>query len=409
MKQPSTTKRRTAALLLSIVLSAGAWAQETVRPEVGKPMQAAQELMRAGKYKDALARLREAEAVPGRTPYETYLLDRMRGSAAAGAGDDATALAAFESALATSYLQKPERLQILEALAGTAYRAKDWKRVISFAERHAAEGGASASLDKLRLNAYFQSGDYAGVVKALQSQVQAAEKPQPQVDESTLRMLAASQAQLKDDEGYLATLEKLLRYHPKKEYWADVLARVARQPGMLDRQALDYLRLSFATQTLEDGERYVELATLAMQAGLPAEARRVIESGYAAGVLGSGAEADRHRRLRDLATKQAAEDVASLKPDVVGRTPDANLAVGQALVSIGRIDQGLPLIEQSVGRSGLKRPDEARLHLGQAYLAAGQPEKAAEAFAEVTTSGPVATLARLWRLHALGLRRAESR
>lgn len=409
MKKPSTTKRRTAALLLSIVLSAGAWAQETVRPEVGKPMQAAQELMRAGKYKDALARLREAEAVPGRTPYETYLLDRMRGSAAAGAGDDATALAAFESTLATSYLQKPERLQILEALAGTAYRAKDWKRVISFAERHAAEGGASASLDKLRLNAYFQSGDYAGVVKALQSQVQAAEKPQPQVDESTLRMLAASQAQLKDDEGYLATLEKLLRYHPKKEYWADVLARVARQPGMLDRQALDYLRLSFATQTLEDGERYVELATLAMQAGLPAEARRVIESGYAAGVLGSGAEADRHRRLRDLATKQAAEDVASLKPDVVGRTPDANLAVGQALVSIGRIDQGLPLIEQSVGRSGLKRPDEARLHLGQAYLAAGQPEKAAEAFAAVTTSGPVATLARLWRLHALGLRRAESR
>ena len=36
MKQPSTTKRRTAALLLSIVLSAGAWAQETERPEVGK-------------------------------------------------------------------------------------------------------------------------------------------------------------------------------------------------------------------------------------------------------------------------------------------------------------------------------------------------------------------------------------
>jgi len=74
----------------ALMLAAGlAQAQETLRPEIGKPLQAAQELLKEGKYKDALGKVREADAVSDRTPYENYILDRMRGSAAAGAGDDA--------------------------------------------------------------------------------------------------------------------------------------------------------------------------------------------------------------------------------------------------------------------------------------------------------------------------------
>lgn len=391
------------ALALALVMLCGgpALSQETVRPEFGSPLMAAQELLRAGKHKDALARLREAEAVPNRTAYETYLLDRLRGSAAAGAGDDATALTAFDAVLASGRVQGAERLQILEALAGTAFRLKNYPRAITYADRHSTEGGRSAGLDRLRINAYYLSGDHAGVVKLLQRDVQAAEKPEPQVDETLLRMLAASQAQLKDDEGYLATLEKLLRYHPKKEYWADALPRVARQAGMLDRSGIDLLRLMLATQTLESAEQYMELGQLAVRAGVPAEARRVVEAGYAAGLLGTGTEADRHKRLRELATKQASEDQATLKPDVVGRPPEAVAATGLALVSIGRFDQGLPMVEQALAKPGLRRAEETRLHLGQAYLAAGQPARAAEAFAAVTGSGPFPTLARFWRLYAL--------
>ena len=44
-------------------------AQESLRPEVGKPLQAAQELMKAQKYKEALAKIREADAVSGKTAY----------------------------------------------------------------------------------------------------------------------------------------------------------------------------------------------------------------------------------------------------------------------------------------------------------------------------------------------------
>ena len=57
----------------AFILVAAAWlvgaptvalAQESVRPDVGKPLQAAQELMKAQKYKEALAKMRDADGVP---------------------------------------------------------------------------------------------------------------------------------------------------------------------------------------------------------------------------------------------------------------------------------------------------------------------------------------------------------
>ncbi len=56
----------------------------------------------------------------------------------------------------------------------------------------------------------------------------------------------------------------------------------------------------------------MEMAQLALQAGYPAEAKAIIDKGFAAGALGTGAEAERHKRLRDLAVKQEAESAAGI-------------------------------------------------------------------------------------------------
>ena len=65
--------RITKHLMIALLLAAGqVHAEEALRADVGKPLQAAQDLMKAGKYKDALARVREAEAAGNRTPNENY-------------------------------------------------------------------------------------------------------------------------------------------------------------------------------------------------------------------------------------------------------------------------------------------------------------------------------------------------
>src|SRR5207248_3022991 len=89
------------ALVLAFLVgaAAGAFAQEkppAVRPEVGKPLQAAIEALKAKRGKEALARAREAQDVPNKTPYETYLVTRVLGQAASAAGEAGTAGAALE-------------------------------------------------------------------------------------------------------------------------------------------------------------------------------------------------------------------------------------------------------------------------------------------------------------------------
>src|SRR5260221_14679109 len=83
------------ALFFWIVLFAtGALAQEpgastgpTVRPEVGKPIQSASELLKSKKGKQALAKAREAQAVGDRTRYENYMAEGVVAHAAATAGE----------------------------------------------------------------------------------------------------------------------------------------------------------------------------------------------------------------------------------------------------------------------------------------------------------------------------------
>jgi outer membrane protein assembly factor BamD (BamD/ComL family) len=394
-----------AALLFALAAGQGSalaqqQQQETVRTEVGKPLMAAQELLRAGKYRDAITRVREADAIANLTPYERLLVDRIRGSAAMGAGDDATAIRSYESVLASGKLSPAETLPILESMAGAAYRQKDYPKAIALAERYVKEGGRNPKMLELKTSAHYLAGDFAGVVRDMQQRVQAIEQTPPLVDEATLRMLAASYAKLGDDAGYASTVEKLLVYHPKKEYWADRLARLQYSAGFADRLRLDLFRLRRVTDTMDEGDQYVEMAQLALQVGLPVEARRVVDAGFSSGHLGKGPDAARHQRLRDMVVKQAVEDEKLLQAEVVGRTGEALVNTGHALATAGSVDKGIELMEHGIAKGGLKRPDEARLHLGQAYLLSGNKSRALEAFKAVRGAEGLTDLARLWAIHA---------
>ena len=103
-----------AAVLVGALGSAQA---QTVRPEVGKPLQQASDLLKAGKAREALAKVREADAVGGKTAHEQFMIDRMRGSAAQRAGDNGTAIQAFEAVFNSGKLSGGEQAQIAESIA----------------------------------------------------------------------------------------------------------------------------------------------------------------------------------------------------------------------------------------------------------------------------------------------------
>jgi tetratricopeptide (TPR) repeat protein len=199
----------------------------------------------------------------------------------------------------------------------------------------------------------------------------------------------------------VATLEKLLLNYPKKDYWNAYLGRLQRKPNFGDRFALDVLRLRLASGTLSKAEDFMEMAQLSLQQGLSTEAVRVVEAGFKAGALGAGAEAERHKRLRDLAVKKEQETKAGLAENAreaaEQKTGDDLVKVGYAYASMGEADKGIELIEAGIKKGGLKRAEDAKLRLGMAQLLSGKNRaKAVQTLRSVTGTDGVADIARLW-------------
>jgi hypothetical protein len=125
------------------------------RPEILTPLKAAEELIRAGKFGEALARLREADAVPNRTATENVAIERMRAIAASGAGDVPTATRSFETVLAAGGLTPAERTKMIEVLAQLYFQAKDYPKAASWASRYVSEGGPNADVRGLMISRRF--------------------------------------------------------------------------------------------------------------------------------------------------------------------------------------------------------------------------------------------------------------
>lgn len=386
---------------LAIAVVPNSYAQEKVRPEVGKPLQEAQNFLKSKKYKEALAKLRDADNVAGKTASETYQIEWTRGNAALGAGDSETAAKAFEAVIASGKVQGPTLVSIIDTLVKLYANTRDYASTLKWGARYYKEGGTSPQIRVQMIQAYFQSGDFANAARESLADVEADEKAGRIPSEEKLQLLANSYLRQKNNTGYAATIEKLLNYYPKKSLWANVISGVQRKPGFSDRLSLDVYRLQLATGNLVSTNDFMEMAQLSLQGGFVTEGKKVIDDGFANGALGKGAEAERHKRLRDLAEKRAAEaKAANLAQDETeanaAKDGNALVTLGDKYVGTGQAAKGISLIEAGIRKGNLRRPEDAKLHLGLAYLQSGQKAKGVQILRTVQGNDGVADLARLW-------------
>jgi hypothetical protein len=401
---------RTLLRVLCLMTAAGlpfvAWAQDqgskgqTVRPGIGKPLQAAVDLLKAKRSRDALAKAREAQAIPDKTPYESYLATRVFAQAAAAAGEASASARAFESAAAALAAPEAERRQFLAAAAGQYYLAKDYAKAADLAARYLRQGGSDRSIRTIYVQALYLGNNFALAAREISADVDAEEKAGKAPSEEQLQLLANAYQQSLDSAGYASAMEKLLMLHPKRDYWLNVLYGMATRPGFSERLALGVARLKLETGTLRSEDEYLEAAQLSLLEGFPIEATKFIDQGYAAGVLGSGAGAERHKRLKDMAAKNVAEDRKALAAgEGTAAKVSHTLLFNQGLnyVLNGEAGKGLEMMQQGLrAGAGSRRPEHAKLELAYAYHLAGQKEKAIQTFRSVQGTDGAAALARLW-------------
>ncbi|NYH19216.1 tetratricopeptide repeat protein [Paraburkholderia bryophila] len=375
------------------MLPLAAHAADTLRPDVAKPLNAAQDLYRAHKYKDALTKIDQAAAVPGKTPYESTMIEEMRGAAAAAAGESGIAAQSYETLLSSGKLSGADEQRTTAALAGIYFQQKNYAQAAKVAQRYLKAGGGDPDMRVLLVQSYYLSNDCTSVVSLLKPGIDAQARAGHAPDESQLQLLGTCAQRVKDDTTYRGALEKLVAYHPKQSYWDDMFAAIRNKPGYSSALDIDTYRLRRATGSLSTADDYMEMTQLAIVAGTTAEGKQVIDQGFTSGVLGHDAQADREKRLQALAAKraQAPADPAN---------PVSPVNVGFNQVFAGQAKQGLAAMEAAIAKGGLDHPDQAQLHLGVAYYVAGDKARALQTFRTVKGTDGSADLARLWVLVA---------
>ncbi|MCQ8279161.1 hypothetical protein NFI95_11975 [Acetobacteraceae bacterium KSS8] len=398
-----TVRLSHAALLLlaSAAVAAPAFA-DPLRPEVGKPLQRAQAELRKHDYAAAMRDVNVADGVKNKTADESYVIAQMRAAVAQSSGNTADAIKADDALIDSSRTSSAEKTRLLMAEASMAYNAKDYPRAISAIERYFKAGGSDPAMHTILIQSYYLQKDYPNAAKAQERQIAQEEKAGQKPTENQLQLLASTQQQAKDMDGFNATMVKLVQDYPKPEYWANLIHGLRTNPNVSDRLAYDVDRIRLAVGLLTSTADFMDMAELATQQGLPMQGQKVMAAGYASGALGKDAGAAREARLKALIDRTAAETKANLAKSeaaaLASPTGGELLTVGYNYVDAGQAAKGIDLMKQGIAKGGLASKDDALLHLGLAEMDAGMKADAIRTLKTVGGNDGAAELAQLWIL-----------
>ena len=395
-----TCKLFLASFALGLCISGPVSAQTPIRPEVAKSLQAAQDALKAGQLDSALSLSQQTLAMSGITVLEKPLIQRTLAVAALQAKNFPLAISTLENLIQDMPDSTPaaQKRPLIESLLNASQQAQDLPKLVDWARIYLKLEGSNPTVRPVLIQTLSVLKRHEEVVQEMKEKMRLDEAAKEKTPESELRMLAVSQRQLKDDTGYNSTLKRLLQNYPSKAYWAEMIPRVARQANFNARFDLDLYRLLEQTGNMEDAYEYVDMANLALKAGLPAEASRVLEQAYATGRVGKGSDAVNHQKLRQQIQLRLNEDDKAL-PALEKSAKDANALASLADVYAAKQkwDQSLALYNKALAMGGLRREAETRLHAGIALFKLGQKAEANTLWDSIQGDATAIELAQLWK------------
>jgi hypothetical protein len=392
-----------AALGAALPVSAAEKGQQP-SAKLQKPLHDAQEDLKAKKWNEAIAKLKEADAISGKTAYDQHVINEFFANAYINTQNYAEASRVLAAEVDDGFTPESEKPQMLRALTEMNTALKNYDKVVEYGNRALKEEPSNERMRALVGQAYYLKGDYKNTLKfvetSVDTQIKAGETPK----KDNLLLLYSSCQKLNDDACSTKAMEKLVAYYPQPDYWSQLLGSVRSQTSNNDADLLQTYRLMTEVDVLKTPGDYNEMAQLALEAGSPGEAQSVLEKGFQKDVFSDKLTKDRNQRLLDNAKKAAANDQATL-PNLL-KEADAspsgakNVGVGIAYLGYGQYDKAADQLAKGLSKGGVKDEAQARLLLGIAQLKAGHKDDAVKTFHAVKGDPNLERLANLWSLHA---------
>ncbi|MBL8200825.1 MAG: hypothetical protein JNK40_07625 [Chromatiales bacterium] len=383
-----------------LVAPAPAFAQQAkVGKKVGDPLAEALALGKKGQYPQALARLKAADAVAGKTAFEQFKINETYGFIYSQQRNYAAAAAAFEKSLNSGQLPAGQVNDRLKQLAQLNFQSpRNLDKVIDYTNRYLkATGGGDPAMHAMLGQAYQLQGNDKAAIASVQNAVRlSGGRPA----ENWLRILLQSYSRLGDTNGVAATTERLVSQYPTPDNWKLMSSTLRKQASGDDRVALNVYRLMGELDLMDKPDDCMDAAIVGIQSGLPAEAVKVMDKCTARKVFGPEDEARSQRILADARKRVAAQqpNLGKIAQQAsASKSGQDEIEVGEVLLSYGQADKALAAAQRAVQKGGDR--DSAMMLMGRSQIQLKNGAEARKAFSQVK-SPEAASVAKLWGIYA---------
>jgi tetratricopeptide (TPR) repeat protein len=371
------------------------------RREIGTKLNDAQKLTDMKDFAGALAKVKEADALDKKNPYEEFMVAKYLGFIAVNQPmpDYAAAAAAYNRQVASGGIPDMEKPAVYNIAMRLNYQEMNFPEAI----KDAAELQKLQPLDDIGYTVLVQSynsvmdfNDAAMTAKAwVASKTAAGMQP----TEDSLKLLLNAQVKLMDEAGSKETLDQLASISSSPDVWGQIIDITLSTKGMTDHQLLNLYRLSMLTGTMKDQD-YVAMASIDLQNQLPSEAKAVLTKGSKSGELMTQANQFLARDQQTL-TALAAEAAKQKNGEV-------DVKLGESYLTYGRYDEAIASMQKGIAKGGLKDPADAQTTLGIALFNAGKKPEAAQAFEQASVANPNSSAGRVAHAWALYMKRQST-
>ena len=175
------------------------------------------------------------------------------------------------------------------------------------------------------------------------------------------------------------TLETMLKYYPRKQYWVQLSHMYGEQKK--ESEQLSAMETAYVQGMLDKGTEQVTMAYLYLNADVPYKAAKVMDKGLKDGSI---EDKSKNWEITGSAWRQAQEVDKSIpameKAAAQSDSGELYARLGNIYLDGDEFKKAITAINKGLARGGVKRPDNARLILGMAYFNTKQYDKAREAF-----------------------------
>jgi hypothetical protein len=367
----------------------------SVSAPVAKLLQPAKKSLEAKDFKGAMDLIKQAQALPDQTPYDTYSINNFLANAALGMSDYATADVAYEAMADSPALPDDDKSSTLHNATLLANQAKHYDKAIKYGNAFLALGGPpDPTIIAALSQSYYFSNDFTNAVAFAQKAIDATPAGQPP-NRGALEIKLSAQIKAKQNDAALATMEVIVTYYNDADDWGQVIDFGLGVKGLKDMEALHIYRLRLASHAHGQPGDYTLPANLCLQQNMscPAEAVMFLDAGSVGGADLAKAKA---AEARDRAVFPQYENVAKKGGG------DLMLKLAESYYGYGRFADAEATARAALAKGGAKMdPNEAKMLIGESLVMQGKTADAVPAFNSLSNPSPgFAKAQHLWLLFA---------